>query len=105
MMISNTVNPKGMSQSCMRHVTVLLVFSLKFTHIKMKGPNKSIQPQPQKINLKKPVKFFPKIFPSNLLAKFCRLNLVAQNLGAKILHIRYMFRPEQDGAYTKLKQD
>ena len=45
MMISNTVNPKGMSPSRMRHVTVLLVFSLKFTHVKMKGPNKSIQPQ------------------------------------------------------------
>ena len=26
----------------MRHVAVLLVFSLKFTHVKMKGPNKSI---------------------------------------------------------------
>ena len=44
-MISDTVNPKGMSLSRMRHVTVLLVFSLKFTHVKMKGPNKSIQPQ------------------------------------------------------------
>ena len=33
----------------MRHLTVLLVFSLKFTNVKMKGPNKSIQPQPQKI--------------------------------------------------------
>ena len=46
-MISNTVNPKGMSPSRMRHVTVLLVFSLKLTHVKMKGPDKSIQPQPQ----------------------------------------------------------
>ena len=43
MMISNTVNPKGMSPSCMRHVTVLLVFSLKFTYVKMKGPNKCHQ--------------------------------------------------------------
>ena len=41
-MISNTVNTKGMSPSCMRHVAVLLVFSLKFTYVKMKGPNKSI---------------------------------------------------------------
>ena len=44
MMISDTVNPKGMSPSRMRHVTVLLVFSSKFTHVKMKEPNKSIQP-------------------------------------------------------------
>ena len=45
MMISNTVNPKGMSLRRMRQVAVLLVFSLKFTHVKMKGPNKSIQPK------------------------------------------------------------
>ena len=43
MMISNTVNSKGMSPSHMRHVAVLLVFSLKFTK-KMKGTNKLIQP-------------------------------------------------------------
>ena len=47
-MISNTDNPKGMSPSRMRHVTVLLVFSLLFTCLKMKGPNKLNQPQPQK---------------------------------------------------------
>ena len=45
MMISNTVNPKGMSPSRMRHVAMLFIFSLKFTHVKMKGTNKSIQPQ------------------------------------------------------------
>ena len=44
-MISNTVNPKCMSPSSMRQVAVLLVFSLTFTHAKMKGPNKLIQPQ------------------------------------------------------------
>ena len=44
-MISNTVKPKGMSPSGMRHVGVLLVFSLKFAHVKIKGPNKLIQPQ------------------------------------------------------------
>ena len=43
MMISDTVNLKGMSLSHMRHVTVLLVFSSKFTHVKMKGPNKTTQ--------------------------------------------------------------
>ena len=48
MMSSNTVNPKGMSPSCMKHVTVLLVYSLKFTHVKMKGPKKLIQPQKPK---------------------------------------------------------
>ena len=45
MMISNTVNPKGMSPSPMRHLTVLLVLFFKFTHVKIKGPNKSIQLQ------------------------------------------------------------
>ena len=39
-MSSNTVHPKGMSPSCMRYVAVLLVFSLKLTHVKMKGPHK-----------------------------------------------------------------
>ena len=34
MMIRNTVNPKGMSPSRKRHVAVLLVSSLKFTHVK-----------------------------------------------------------------------
>ena len=37
------VNKK--KQSAMRHLAVLLVFSLKFTHVKMKEPNKLIQPQ------------------------------------------------------------
>ena len=41
-MVINTVIPKGMSPSHKRKVTVLLVFSLKFTRVKMKGPNKSI---------------------------------------------------------------
>ena len=45
MIISNTVILKGLSPNCMRQVTVLLVFSLKFTHVKMKEPNKSIQPE------------------------------------------------------------
>ena len=44
-MVSNTIISKGMSPSRMRQVMVLLVFSLKFTHVKMKGPNKSIQPK------------------------------------------------------------
>ena len=35
MMISNTVNPKGMSPSRMRQVMVLLFFSLKFTHVEV----------------------------------------------------------------------
>ena len=45
----DVVNPKGMSPSHMRHVT-MSVFSLKFTHVKMKGPKKLIQPQPQNMH-------------------------------------------------------
>ena len=37
--------PKGMSLSHMRHIAVLFVLSLKFTYVKMRGPNKLIQPQ------------------------------------------------------------
>ena len=33
----------------MRQVTVSLVFSLKFTHVKVKGPNKTIQTQEKKL--------------------------------------------------------
>ena len=38
----NTGIPKGMSLSRIRQVAVLLVFSLKITYVKMRGPNKSI---------------------------------------------------------------
>ena len=40
-MISDTVNLRGMSLSHMGHLTVLMVYSSKFTHVKLKGPNKS----------------------------------------------------------------
>ena len=45
MMISNTVNPKGKSPSRMRHVMVLLVFSLKFTNVKMQDPVNRFNPK------------------------------------------------------------
>ena len=45
-MISDTVNLKGMSPSHI-HLAILVVFSSKFTHVKMKGPSKSNQIQIQ----------------------------------------------------------
>ena len=47
MMISDTVILKGTSLGRMRHVTVLFVFSSKFTRVKMKGPNKLTHTQTQ----------------------------------------------------------
>ena len=40
MITNDTVNQKGMSPSCMKHLAVLLVFSLAFTSVEMKGPNR-----------------------------------------------------------------
>ena len=39
-----TVNLKGMSPGRMWQLTVLLVFSLQFIYINMKGPNKHLNP-------------------------------------------------------------
>ena len=46
MVISDTVTLKGTSLCRMRQLRVFLVFSSKFTNVKMKGPNNLTQTQP-----------------------------------------------------------
>ena len=55
MMINNTGIPKGMSLSHMKHIAVLFVFTLKFTYVKIGGPNKFIQPQKNKVLQRKKI--------------------------------------------------